>query len=203
MADDGFARRTIKLNNRKEIIMLIPVLIGIAVVVIAFIAIVAARPSEFHVSRSLAMAAPRDAVFPLVDTLRHWEAWNPWGKLDPNIKLTYDGPPSGVGASYAWSGNANVGAGRNTIVESSPGEWVRFRLEFFKPMKGVNAAEFTFKSQDGKTVVTWTMTGRNSFPAKIFGLFVNCGDMVGGQFEKGLAAMKDLAEVSQKEPVAA
>jgi hypothetical protein len=110
--------------------------------------------------------------------------------------MTYDGPPSGVGASYSWAGSSKIGEGRNTIVESKPNELVRFRLDFLKPMKGTNAAEFTFKPEGDQTQVTWTMTGKNSFVAKIFGLIVNCDKMIGCQFEKGLAAMKSVVESS-------
>jgi hypothetical protein len=176
--------------------MLMPILIGLAIVVALFVIVVATRPSDFHVTRSLAITAPAAAVFEQVNTLRSWEAWNPWGKLDPNAKMTYDGPPSGVGASYSWTGSSKIGEGRNTIVESKPNELVRFRLEFLKPMKGTNAAEFTFKPEGDQTEVTWTMTGKNSFVAKIFGLIVNCDKMIGCQFEKGLAAMKSVVESS-------
>ena len=174
--------------------MLTPILIALAVIVVLFVAVVAMRPSEFRVSRSLAMTAPAETAFEQVNTLRNWEAWNPWGKLDPNCKLTYEGPPSGVGASYSWAGNAKVGEGRSTIVESKPGELVRFRLEFLKPMKATNAAEFTFKSEGSKTTVTWTMSGKNNFIGKAFGLIINCDRMVGGQFEKGLSDMKRVSE---------
>jgi hypothetical protein len=81
--------------------MLLPILAGIAIVIALFLIVVATRPSEFKVSRSLTMAAPAEIVFPNVNTVRQWEAWNPWGKLDPNCKMTYEGPGSGVGASYA------------------------------------------------------------------------------------------------------
>ena len=174
--------------------MLIPILAGIAVLVVLFLIIVASRPSDFRVSRSLAIAASAETVFIQVNTLRQWEAWNPWGKMDPNAKMTYDGPPSGVGASYTWVGNSKVGEGRSTIIESTPAQLVRFRLEFFKPMKAVNTAEFTFKSEGGRTTVTWAMFGKNNFMGKLFGLLVNCDKMVGEQFEKGLAAMKSIAE---------
>jgi hypothetical protein len=174
--------------------MLIALLTGIAVLIVLFVIIVATRPADFRVARSLAMNAPAETVFDQVNILRNWEAWNPWQKLDPNSTMTYDGPPAGVGASYAWAGNAKIGAGRNTIVESKPGEVIRFRLEFLKPMKATNAAEFAFKTQGAQTIVTWTMTGTNNFIGKAFGLFVNCDAMVGGQFEKGLAALKSVAE---------
>ena len=70
------------------------------------------------------------------------------------------------------------------------------RLEFFKPMKATNTAEFTFKPDGSKTTVTWTMTGKNNFIGKAFGLIVNCDKMCGGQFEKGLADMKTVAEAA-------
>lgn len=79
--------------------MLKKVLIGIAVVIVVFLVIVAMQPSDYRVPRSLAIDAPPEAMFPHVNEMKKWEGWNPWGKIDPNMKLTYDGPASGVGAS--------------------------------------------------------------------------------------------------------
>jgi len=185
--------------------MLTSILIGLAVLVVLFVIVVASRPSDFSISRSAAIAAPAEIVFNQVNTLRSWEAWNPWGKLDPNIKMTYDGPPAGVGASYAWTGNSKVGEGRSTIVESKSAQLVRFRLEFMKPMKAINTAEFTFKPDGDQTAVTWTMNGKCNFVGKAFGLLFNCDKMIGCQFEQGLAAMKSVAEstVGKQQPVEA
>jgi hypothetical protein len=177
-------------------------LIGLAVVIALFLIVIAARPSDFRVSRSVLISAPVETTFTQVNTLRQWEACNPWGKLDPNARLTYDGPPAGVGASYTWAGNSKVGEGRSTIVDSKPGGCVRFRLEFRKPMKATNTAEFTFKSEGAQIAVTWTMTGKNNFIGKIFNMIIDCDKMCGGQFEKGLAAMKSVAEAeARKQPV--
>jgi hypothetical protein len=156
------------------------------------------RPADFRVSRSTTIAAPPGTVFPQVNELKKWEVWNPWGKIDPNMKLTYDGPASGVGASYAWTGNNQVGEGKMTITGSRPNESVKFRLEFLKPMAGVSDAEFSFKPQGNQTEVTWSMSGKNNFIAKAFGLFVNCDKMIGDQFEKGLADLKAVAEAAAK-----
>ena len=68
------------------------------------------------------------------------------------------------------------------------------RLEFARPMKATNIAEFTFRPDGDQTVVTWTMSGKHNFVGKAFGLVMNCDKMLGGQFEKGLAQMKSLAE---------
>jgi hypothetical protein len=56
--------------------------------------------------------------------------------------------------------------------------------------------EFAFQPQDGKTLVTWTMTGKNNFIAKAFSLFMDCEKMVGPDFEKGLANLKAVAEAN-------
>jgi len=174
-----------------------PILVALVITGILLFVLIAGQPSEYRVTRSLAIGASPDAIFPHVNELQQWEAWNPWGKVDPNMKLTYDGPPSGVGASYAWVGNHEVGAGRSTITESRPSESIRFKLEFFKPMAGVSDTLFTFKPQGHQTEVTWAMTGKNNFIAKLFCLFMNMDNMIGGQFEKGLADLKTIAEAGR------
>ncbi len=179
---------------------MLPILLAVVFVVILLAVVIAGRPDEFAVSRAITISAPADQVFPLVNELRRWEGWNPWGRLDPNCQMTYDGPPAGEGASYTWSGNGKVGAGRNTIVESKPCEIVRLRLEFQKPMKATNQAEFTFREDRGQTLVTWSMSGQTNAFMKVFGLFLNCDNMLGGQFEKGLAQMKLAAESPRSQP---
>ena len=174
---------------------MLPILLALAFIVILLLVVIVGQPDEFTVSRSAKIAAPPEQIFPHVNELRNWEAWNPWGKLDPNCKMTYDGPPAGVGASYAWSGNNKIGAGRSTITESVPDELVRLKLEFLKPMAATNTAVFTFEPDGGQTIVTWTMSGRNnSLVCKLFGLLMNMDKMCGNMFEKGLAQMKSLAE---------
>lgn len=167
--------------------MLTNILIVVAVIIGGFVIIVAMRPNDFKVTRAALIGAPPDAVFPQVNNLHNWEAWSPWAKIDPNAKTTYEGPEAGVGAAFGWAGNAKVGEGRMTITESCPAELVRFRLDFVKPFKGTNVAEFTFKAEGQQTRVAWSMSGRNNFITKAVGLFMNCDKMVGGQFEKGLA----------------
>jgi hypothetical protein len=83
-----------------------------------------------------------------------------------------------------------------TLTESRPSELVRIKLEFFKPFAATNTTEFTFVPQGEQTQVTWSMSGRNGFMAKAFCMFMDMDKMVGGDFEKGLASMKTVAESS-------
>src|SRR2546423_9036428 len=176
--------------------MLKIILIAIPIIVVGFIIIVAIQPSSYRVMRSVVIAAPQEAVFPHMNELKKWEAWNPWGKADPNMKLTYDGPASGVGANYSWAGNKEAGEGHATITESRPGESVKYKMEFFKPMSGSSEMEFSFKPQGNQTEITMTVTGEKNFMAKAFCLFVSMDKMIGGKFEKALADLKAIAESS-------
>jgi len=176
--------------------MLIKILIALAVIVVVFVVIVAMQPSEFGVVRSATISAPAPALFAQVNDFHKWEAWNPWGKLDPTMKQAYEGAPAGTGAIYTWSGNNEVGEGRMTITESRPSDLIRIKLEFFKPFAATNTAEFTFKPEGNQTAVTWSMTGNNNFMAKAVHLFMNMDKMVGGQFEKGLAQMGSVVEAA-------
>jgi uncharacterized protein YndB with AHSA1/START domain len=166
----------------------------VAVLVLGFLGVVAMQPNEFSISRSAALAAPVSEVFDQVNDLHKWQAWSPWAKLDPNAKNTFEGAPAGEGAVFRWSGNDEVGEGEMTITESRPGELVRFKLHFIKPMEDTCDTVFTFKPEGEKTTVTWTMSGKNNFMGKAFCLLMNMDKMIGDKFEEGLASMKAIVE---------
>jgi uncharacterized protein YndB with AHSA1/START domain len=183
--------------------MLKRILLALAVIAVLFVLIVAMQPSEYRVARKVVIAAPPSTVFAHVNDFRKWEAWNPWGKIDPAMKQTYEGAPAGVGAVYAWAGNGEVGEGRMTLTESRPHELIRVRLDFLKPFAGTSTAEFTFQpegtSVGGRTAVTWSMAGRNNLMAKAIHLFMDMDRMIGDRFEVGLAHMKSVAEAAAKQ----
>ncbi len=173
------------------------ILAVIAAIVALFLIVVALQPATFRVSRSAKISAPPAAVFAHVNDFHKWEAWNPWGKIDPALKQTYEGVPAGQGAKYTWVGNKDVGEGRMTIIESRPPSGlVRIDLQFIKPFAGTSVAEFTFQPEGKGTIVTWSMSGSKNFMMKGVHLFMNMDKMIGGQFEKGLADMKTAAEAS-------
>lgn len=178
--------------------MLKKILLVLGLLLAVFVVIVALQPAQYHVERSLAISAPPAAIFPQVNSLRNMQVWNPWMKLDPNIKTTFSGPAEGVGSSSSWEGNSQVGAGRQTITESHPNDSVRSKLEFIKPFAGLANVELTLKPNGPQTVVTWAMSGENNFISKAFCLFMNQDKMIGGPFEEGLATLKSLVESPAK-----
>lgn len=173
-------------------------LIVLVVIVAGFAGVVAMQPSEFRIVRSATIPAPPAEVFAQVNDFHNWEAWSPWAKLDPAAKNSFEGPAAGKGAIFKWSGNNEVGEGSMTITESRPSDLIRIKLDFVKPFEGTNITEFTFKPEGDQTVVTWDMSGHNTFMGRVFCLFMNMDKMVGGKFEEGLANLKSV--VAAKRP---
>jgi hypothetical protein len=174
--------------------MILKILIAVVVIVLLLVVVVATRRSSFHVERSATIAAPPERLFERVNDLHAWRSWSPWEKKDPDMSRTYGGPPTGVGATYGWAGDKNVGEGRMTIERSDRPSLVEIKLEFFKPFKGTNTARFTFEPAAGGTKVIWGMDGKYNFVSKAFCMFMDMDKMIGTDFEAGLAALKAEAE---------
>jgi uncharacterized protein YndB with AHSA1/START domain len=178
--------------------MLKKALIGVAVLVVALIAFISTRPSTFHVERSLAIAAPPAVAYGYVNELKRWPDWSPWEKLDPAMKRTFEGPAGGVGASYYWSGNDQVGEGRMTVTDSVPASKVAMKLEFMRPWESTSSVEFALKPEPTGVNVTWAMNGDHNFMSNAMSLFMDMDKMVGTDFEKGLVQLKAASEAEAK-----
>jgi uncharacterized protein YndB with AHSA1/START domain len=182
--------------------MLWYILLGLAAVIVVFLLVASRRPNEFRYTRTGVMNAPPDEVFRHVNDFHLWQEWSPWAKRDPNCGISYDGPTSGEGAKFAWKGNKEVGEGRMMIIESTPHKLIAIKLEFLKPFKATNTAEFKFEPESTGTKVTWSMFGKNNFMGKIFNMIIDCDKMVGKDFEQGLANLKQVSEASPPAVVA-
>lgn len=174
--------------------MLKKILLGLAAVVVVLLVVIATRPGRYEVKRSLQMKAPPSVVYAQVSDFHAWDGWSPWDKMDPAMKRTYGEVASGVGATYSWVGNDQVGEGKMTITEAKPGERVTIDLEFIKPFASKTVTEFTLAGSGEGTNVTWAMSGENDFMGKAFSLVMDMDKAVGGDFERGLAEMKTRAE---------
>ncbi|MEP6947419.1 MAG: SRPBCC family protein [Acidobacteriota bacterium] len=166
----------------------------IIAIVVVFCVVVAMQPADFRIERTTTIAAAPDKVFEQVNDFHKWEAWSPWAKIDPSMTTAYSGPPSGVGSHYSWVGNDQVGAGNMEITASHPNERIAIDIQFLKPFEAKNMTEFTFKADGNKSVVTWSMAGKNNFIAKAFGMVMNMDKLVGADFEKGLGQLKTIVE---------
>ena len=173
---------------------IVTIIVVLLLVIAAVVAFAATRPSAFRIARSARIAAAPDKIYPLIDDFHRWTAWSPYENLDPDLKRTYGGAVSGVGATYAWEGNNKAGAGRMEIMESAVPSKVTIKLEFSKPFVAHNTAEFTLEPDGAATTVTWAMLGSRPLMMKVMGLFFNMDNMIGKDFETGLNSLRTAAE---------
>jgi hypothetical protein len=179
-----------------EIIAIIAIVLAVAIVVVLILA--ATKPDRFSVERATSVTAPPEKIFPLIDDFQQWGSWSPYENKDPAMQRSYSAAARGKGAVYEWNGNSNVGSGRMEILDSLEPAKIVIKLDFFKPFEGHNTAEFTMLPQGGDTLtttaVTWRMHGAAPFISKLMQVFMNLDNMIGKDFEIGLANLKRLAE---------
>jgi hypothetical protein len=176
---------------------MLTVLLVIVLAIAALLAWASTRPDTFRIERSIRIAAPIVQVAELIDDFHEWGKWSPWEHIDPTMQRTFSGAEAGVGAVYAWEGTGKVGAGRMEIIEmrsGSEGNVISIKLDFFKPFKASNTAEFLMKPTDSGTDLDWAMFGRSPFMSKVMGVFMDMDKMVGKDFEAGLESLKKNAE---------
>jgi hypothetical protein len=169
----------------------------ILLVVIGLIAIVliyaATRPDTFHVERAIDIKAAPESIFPLINDFHQWESWSPYNK-DPAMKNTYSGAGSGKGARYAWEGNKEVGQGEISITDAVSPRQIEFELHMIKPFEGRNHVVISIDAKGDTSTVTWALEDKHTYFMKVMSLFLNLDKMIGGDFERGLAKLKRVAE---------
>lgn len=173
-------------------IMLIVILVLAAL--LTFLFVVISKPNNFRMQRSLTIGAPAEVIYGHIDDFRKWKDWSPWEQLDPDLKRTFSGETSGVGAVYDWQSNGKAGQGRMTIREAAPAHRLLINLDFIKPFPATNSAEFLLQPSGDDTVVTWAMFGPSPFMSKLMGTIMNMDDLIGKDFERGLENLKRLSE---------
>ena len=168
----------------------------IAVILVTLLAggfmFIASKPNEFSVQRSTVINTPAERVLEFLLNFHKWSLWSPWEKLEPTMEKKFSGAEEGIGAIYEWNGE-KVGQGRMEIIEATDRK-VRLTLAFLKPMKANNITEFILEPQDNGTKVTWIMSGTNNFMSKAMQTVMSMDGLVGRDFERGLADLKDVAE---------
>ena len=161
-----------------------------AVVVVAVAGVLgyaASRPNAFRVERSRVIKATPERIYALLEDFHRWTEWSPWEKLDPAMQRTFSGPERGVGAGYHWVGNKQVGEGHMEITGASAPSDLTIKLDFLKPWEAHNTTRFALRPEDGGTHLSWTMEGSSPFMFKVMGVFMNMDNLIGKDFEKGLA----------------
>ena len=173
-------------------------LLWIILIVLALIALVLVygllQPASFAVSREADFNASPAMVFAQINDFHKWSAWSPWEKMDPDLKRSYSGAASGIGAKYAWVGNKKVGEGSMEITHSESAKSMQLDLHFLKPFQADNVTEFTLTPRGKQTNLKWEMRGAKPFMMRVLAAFFNMDKIVGSDFEKGLTNLRGVVE---------
>ena len=174
--------------------MLKTVLLIVAAAIALLLIYASTRPDTFAVERSTTIAAPAAKLFPLINDMRQFNTWNPYARKDPAMKVEYSGPAAGPGAVFDFQGNKDVGKGRISVTGATEPSLVTMQLDMWEPFEGHNTVNFILAPDGAGTRVTWAMHGPSAFITKLMGIFFNMDQMIGKDFEAGLANLKQAAE---------
>jgi Polyketide cyclase / dehydrase and lipid transport len=151
---------------------------------------------NYSVEKSVAIAKSRGEVFAYLKLLKNQDNFSVWAKMDPDMKKTYRGADGNVGFVSAWeSKKDDVGTGEQEIKKIDEGNRIDYELRFIKPFEATSPAYLAFAdAADGKTKVSWGMSGRMGYPMNLMLLFMNMEEMIGKDFDTGLANLKNILE---------
>ncbi|CAN5246493.1 hypothetical protein BH10PSE9_BH10PSE9_20180 [soil metagenome] len=163
----------------------------------AVVAFAYVLPREPVVTRSIDLALPAAKVLPLVADLRHFPEWSPWFVPDPAIAITFTGPLDGLGQTLTWNSKlAEVGTGKMTVTAADNNG-----ADILVAFADQGTAKSWFRLQpkgEALTTVAWSFsTDLGMSPINRYsGLWI--GNIVGPDFERGLARLKAVAEAAPK-----
>ena len=167
------------------------VLYGVIASIAVLILIGFIMPRTHRVEVTAEIDAQPATVFALVNDFRRFTLWAPWADTDPNARFIYSGNSRGVGATVTWDG-AIIGSGTQTIVESTPFEYVGIVMSPGEP--GEANSWFRLTPGVGTTIVHWGFEADHGM--NIVGRYFASmlGSVVARDYQTGLANLKELAE---------
>ena len=166
------------------------VVLGALLLIVVLVGVV--LPSRYEVRRSIHVDAAPDKVYDLVVDTHKWKDWTVWNRRDPAMRVSYSGPPFGMGAKWSWESKSE-GRGSMEFTRVEPNRRVDYKLAF-PEFNMTSTGSLVLEPARGGTDVTWIHGGdTGSNPLKHY-LAVSMDRMVGPDFEQGLANLKAVAE---------
>ena len=168
------------------------ILFGLLILIAALVAISFLLPSQFNVARSVTIDAPPEKIYLLIANTREWKNWTVWNRRDPNMKIDYAGPESGLGAKWSWESKTE-GSGEMEFTQAEPNKLLGYRLTF-KEFNSTSTGTLKLEPEGAATKVTWSFVGEagNNPMMRYMGLMMD--SMIGKDFDAGLVNLKALAE---------
>jgi hypothetical protein len=125
-------------------------LISLLIVAVLFVLIGVFLPAKRSFSFSTETNRPMATVNDVLNNFSRFKDWNPLMRYDPKMQTSVSGPAEGVGARFNYESRDKViGKGNWEIVESVPGQMVKYKLT--NPSSGENKfMTFKFERTTGR-----------------------------------------------------
>ena len=149
-------------------------------------------PSRFDISRTIVINAPAEKVYDLIADPRLWKGWSAWIRRDPEMDMTYSGPPFGQGAKWSWA-SRKEGSGLMEFTRVAPNSRVEYSL--YLPYFNLRSTGiFAIAPAGTGQRVTWTNAGDvGSNPLKHY-LAYKMDRLLGPELQASLGNLKLVAE---------
>jgi effector-binding domain-containing protein len=165
-------------------------MISLLIVVAVFVVIGVFLPSKRIYSYSIETNRPMSTVNDLFNGFSRFKDWNPLLRYDPHAKTEISGPASGVGAKFSYDSRRDkiVGQGAWEIIESIPGEKIKYKLT--GPSRGqdksmtIRLARTGQRNQNVKITQEYRVNYGWDILGRYAGLYVNRN--VGDDVKRGL-----------------
>ncbi len=152
-------------------------------------------PKSLNVEKEIMINRATDEVYTEVIDFKNWTEWSYWFQMDPAMTNTYSEEMGQVGSFNEWkSEHKYVGDGKQTIVEVTPQEFIKMKMEFGN-MEGNDFALWKFETNaDGSTQVTWSFEGQEMpFQYRLLSAVFMKG-MIEESYETSLQNLKNYIE---------
>lgn len=169
--------------------------LGLGVLGLILAAVALGLPAHVTVTRSVVVNAPEYAIYPYLNNLRRFPDWSPWAARDPNMRMTYAGPPEGKGSKVEWVSEVpSIGNGRMEIVETEPSRSVDLAANF-NGLEGTSSYQLSPAGSGSK--ISWSFSYETgSSPLKRWkGLMLD--GFVGSEYRRGLERLKAKVEADR------
>ena len=113
----------------KKIIIALLIVIAIPLIVALFV------PKDFQSEREIVINKPKQEVFDYLRFIKNQKNFGVWYRLDPEMKMEYEGTDGTPGFIYKWDG-PKMGKGKQVLTNVVEGERVEFDLFFFQILLG-------------------------------------------------------------------
>jgi len=175
--------------------VVVVVLIISLVTVGGFMILAYTSPTEYAVEREITINKSKEEVFAYLKLLKNQNEWGPWYKKDPTMKQEFRGTDGQPGFVASWKGNSETGEGEQEIKKITEGERIDTELRFKQPWESKADSYITTESSgENQTKVKWGIKGETPRPWNVLLLFMNMDQMVGKEFQEGLANLKTKME---------